>query len=113
MDSNAWFLTWVASLELKRPALIGTSVLDRGDYPMVAWFWLFTSVVFGDAGWRCPAAGVVLPCISLKADMIAAGVGVQMVGSFSLDGCAAAGGMLDTTGSDRALFAGLSPSFGP
>jgi hypothetical protein len=104
MDSNAWLLTWVASLELKRPALIGTPVLDRGDCPMVAWFWLFTSVV---------SAGVVLPCIPVKADMIAAGVGVQMVGSFSLDGCAAAGGMLDTTGSVRALFAGLSPSFGP
>jgi len=58
MATNAWLLTWVASLELKRPALIGTPVLDRGDCPMVAWFWLFTSVVSGDAGWRCPAATV-------------------------------------------------------
>ena len=34
MDSTAWLLTWVASLELKRPALIGTVVPDR-----VWYFW--------------------------------------------------------------------------
>ena len=37
MDGTAWLLTCAASLELNRPALIGTPVPGRGDWPMVGW----------------------------------------------------------------------------
>ena len=78
---------WVASLELKRPALIGTPVPGRSDYPMVAWLYLLkshpqtpavSSPSSGDAGWRCSTAGVVSPCIPVKADRKAAGIGVRV-----------------------------------
>ena len=95
MDSTAWLLTWVASLELKRLALIGTPVPGRGDCPMVAWFWVLKSLPrtpvvsdsgSGDAGCRCPTAGVVSPCMPVKADRKATDVGVRVVGLLSLDG---------------------------